>query len=214
MRLHASLIPALLASTLGAAFLLSETPAEPGPTPAGSETAPATEAPAAARFDIDPSHSWVLFRVKHLGVGMSYGWFNKLGGSYVLDTENPENSSVEMEIDAASVFTNDEGRDQHLRGPDFFNVKEFPKIRFTSTQVKGLGDGRYEIRGTLDLHGRKEEVAAQAQLIGQGKDPWGNHRSGFEATLRIDRLAYGISYMPEGIGTDVDVTISVEGIRK
>lgn len=170
-------------------------------------------APAPAAYQIDPSHSWVLFKVGHLGIGTAWGSFADFSGSFEFDAEQLGSSSVALELNAASVTTNNKKRDDHLRGPDFFNAKEYPTVSFRSTAVAGKADG-FQVEGVLELLGKEQPVSAELRLVGEGKDPWGNYRAGFEGSFVIDRTAFGMDYMTEGIGTEVTVTLAFEGTRR
>jgi polyisoprenoid-binding protein YceI len=103
----------------------------------------------AVTYRIDPVHSFIIFRVKHLNTGFAYGRFNTFSGTFVVDERNPANSSIELEIDANSVDTGNSQRDDHLRNPDFFNARQFPKITFKSTRVRKLNDTTVEVQGNL-----------------------------------------------------------------
>jgi polyisoprenoid-binding protein YceI len=172
------------------------------------------EGNAAPAYQIDTVHSAVLFKVRHLGVGNSWGRFNDFSGSVVLDEENPERSSFQLEVKAASVDTANDRRDQHLRGTDFFSVKEFPLVTFKSKTVKKGAAGFYEAAGDLTLHGVTREVAAKVEHIGSMKDPRGGTRAGFETTFTIRRSDFGMKFMLDGIGDEVQVIASVEAVRK
>lgn len=179
--------------------------------------APSTLTPAPLKpvsFKLDTTHSWILFKVNHLGLGTAWGSFNKFDGSFALDAEKMGESSVSLTIDAASVDTNNKKRDDHLKGPDFFNAKEFPSMTFTSTKVTGDADA-FEVTGTLELLGKKKEVTVAMSKVGEGDDPWGNYRAGFEGSLTIDRTDFGMDYMKDGgLGKEVVVTLAFEGIRE
>ena len=168
---------------------------------------------AADTYTIDASHSTVLFRVKHLNVSWFHGRFNNIAGKIVWD-EDPANIAIDVTIKAASVDTNNEKRDQHLRNPDFFNAKQFPVITFKSTGVKKLEGELYEVTGDLTLHGVKKSIQARFELAGAGEDPWGGHRAGGEAVFTIKRSDYGIDYMPDGLGDEVRITVAIEGVKK
>src|SRR5437868_12113067 len=105
---------------------------------------PALEVPAADSYEIDPVHSMLVFRIKHMDVGMIYGRFNGPTGKFTFDEQNPSASSFQAQVKAADFDTGNEKRDQHVRGPDFFNAREFPTISFKSTSVKAGESGRYE----------------------------------------------------------------------
>jgi len=200
------LLPALLA--VGAAGIgVSYVPGvAPAPAP--------VDADAPVVWNVDPVHSFVTFRVGHLGIGQAYGRFGKIEGEIRYDAEKPEASSVRVVIDATTVDTGNANRDKHLLGSDFLSAKEFPEIVFATKSVVVGEDGKMTLTGDLTLHGVTAEVVAQAEKIGEGQDPWGNQRIGFEAALTVDRLAHGVDYMPDGLGKDVQVWIAVEGIRE
>src|SRR5512143_3957946 len=109
-------------------------------------------------YKVDPVHSFVLFRVKHLNMGYIHGRFDDMAGSFDLDDENPAGSSVQMVVQAISVDTGTAKRDTDLRGPDFFNVAQFPTISFKSTAVKKVDDTHFEVTGDLTLHGVTKSV--------------------------------------------------------
>jgi polyisoprenoid-binding protein YceI len=196
-----TLAPALLLAGLAAsAWTTVENPAPAAPQ-------------ALASYQVDPGHSFVLFRVNHLGIGTAYGQFRTIAGDVVYDAENPANSSISLTIDAASIDTNSEGRDKHLRGADFFSVKEFPEITFKSSKIAaGKEKGSYLITGMLNMHGVEKEVTAQGKLVGAGKDPWGKTRVGLEAELKVNRMDFGVDYMPDGLGKEVSIVVAVEAI--
>ncbi|MDA1114813.1 MAG: YceI family protein [Planctomycetota bacterium] len=198
-------LPALLA----APFLLSDGSATSAAAPSTSSTA---LKPAA--FKVDATHSWVLFKINHLGLGTAWGSFNDFSGNFVLDSEKTADSSVSMTIDAGSVDTNNKKRNDHLKGPDFFNAKEFPTITFTSSKVTGKGDN-FQVTGTLTLLGKEKEITVDVKMVGEGGDPWGNHRAGFEGSFTLDRTDFGMDFMKDGgLGSEVSVTLAFEGIRE
>lgn len=171
-------------------------------------------APALAQsYSIDNSHTSVMFKIKHLNVSWFYGRFNEVSGVLNFD-EDVKKCTIEVKINAESIDTNNAARERHLKGPDFFNVGEFPTITFKSKQFEKLEDGSYRITGTLSLHGVSKEIVVEAVKTGEGKDPWGGYRIGFEADFSIKRSDFGMNYMPEGLSDDVHMTISLEGIRK
>lgn len=168
----------------------------------------------AATYEIDGTHSSVVFAVNHLGVGTAWGRFNEVSGSFTHDAENPAKSSVTITINAESVDTANERRDKHLRSPDFFDAKQFPEIVFKSSSVKEIAAGDLEITGELTLHGVTKTYTVRADHVGEGKDPWGNYRKGYDIQFSIPRADHGMNYMEGGLGADVKVYVSVEGVRK
>lgn len=167
---------------------------------------------AAETYAVDPVHSTVLFKIKHLGISYTYGRFNDVSGSFLLD-EDPAKSMIAVSVKAASVDTHNAKRDAHLKGPDFFSVKEFPTITFKSTAIKKEGNA-YTITGDLTLHGVTKSITVEATHVGSGKDPWGGYRTGFDMTFSIKRSDYGMKNLLEAAGDDVQLTVGVEGIRK
>ena len=199
---HLALIPA--AALLGLALVQTTTTDAAAPTTA---LAPNT-------YAIDNGHSAVLFSADHLGIGRVWGRFNEISGSITYDDAKPSASSIEVSIDAASVDTNSDGRDDHLRKPDFLSAGEFPTIDFKSKSVKKDGDG-LKVTGDLTLHGVTKEITADVTHMASGDDPWGNVRVGFEARFTIDRTDYGMTYMASGgRGDEVDMIVALEATRK
>ena len=139
---------------------------------------------------------------------------NAFAGSFTVDEANPAASRVELTVQVKSVDTNDEKRDQHLRSPDFFSVNQFPTMTFKSTSVSRGADETYEIKGDLTLHGVTKPVVLSMRKTGEGDDPWGNHRIGFEGTTKIKRSDFGMNKMMQAVGDQVWITVAVEGIRK
>lgn len=173
------------------------------PAPAPAPAAPAAE----GAWKIDPGHSTVMFKIKHLGTSWTYGRFDTFTGEVTFDEAKPENCKVLCEIDSASVDTNSKKRDSDISGPDFLSVKEFPKLSFASTKVAKSGD-KYAITGDLTLHGVKKSVSFTAEKV--GSSTMMGARTGFFAETTIKRSDFGMKTMLEGIGDDVQLTLSIE----
>lgn len=167
----------------------------------------------AAVFDVDDSHSMTVFRVKHLGVGQFWGVFHTVTGTVDYDPKDPRAASVDLAIRADSVFTADAKRDEHLKSPDFFHAKEFPTIAFKSTSVTPKG-GKLAVAGKLTIRGVTKDVTAEVETVGSGKDPWGNDRAGWEARITIRRSDFGVSFMPGGLGEEVQLVLAIEGVAR
>lgn len=173
----------------------------------------ASPASAGDTYQVDPAHSMVVFKALHLGVGHTYGLFRQVSGTLVVDEKKPEASQVSIEVEAESLYTGDKKRDTHLRSPDFLNVKQYPKITFKSTKVRKAAKGA-EIEGDLSLHGVTRSVKVQMDLVGKGKDPWGNDRVGFEGSFQVKLSDHKIAGMPGAVGETITLTVAVEGIKK
>lgn len=171
--------------------------------------------PASAQtYQIDPVHTSLVFRVKHMNTAYVYGRFNQVTGTVVLDENNPARSSVNIEVDANSVYTANEQRDNHLRSPDFFSTRQYPTIRFASTEVRRINANTVQVKGNLTMRGVTRPITASVTLTGKGKNPQGRDIIGFETTFTIRRSEFGIRYGLPGLGDDVRVTLSVEAMRQ
>ncbi len=165
-------------------------------------------------IDTEGSHAFVLFRIQHLGYSWLSGRFNTFSGTFEYDEKNPEKASVQVDIDVASIDSNHAERDKHLRDEDFLHVKKFPKAKFVSTSFKENGDGTAVLTGDFTLRGVTRSVTIDVEHIGHGSDPWGGYRRGFEGTTRIALADYGIKYNLGPKSKEVELTLSVEGIRQ
>ena len=173
-----------------------------------------TSALAADTYALDGAHSSAMFRVSHLGSSYFYGRFNEVSGALVFDEADATKSSVNIVVKAASVDTNNEKRDTHLKSADFFDAGQFPELSFKSTGVVKKSDKAYSVTGNLTIHGVTKEVTVDFERPGTAKDPWGGTRTGGEAIFNIKRSDYGIAFMPDGLGDDVRLIVSVEGVKK
>ena len=160
-------------------------------------------------IDKEGQHAFVTFKASHLGYSYIIGRFNDFEGTFSHDVKNPSASKVSVIIDAASIDTNHAERDKHLRGDDFFNVQKYPQITFDSTAYKAREDGD-TLKGMFSMHGVTRAIAIDVQQIGEGKDPWGGYRNGFQGNAVLKASDFG---MPEWVG-DVQVELIVEGIRQ
>lgn len=147
-----------------------------------------------ATWQIDPVHSNVGFVVRHLMVTNVKGEFGAFEVELDYDESDVTASSVRVEIDANSINTRNEMRDNHLRSADFFDAENFPKVVFESREVRRLRGDRLEIVGDLTIRGVTREITLEAELLGQSKDPWGGERLGFSAHTRINRKDWGLEW--------------------
>jgi polyisoprenoid-binding protein YceI len=175
----------------------------------------------ASTWNIDPDHSNVGFKVKHLMVSNVKGNFDKHTGTVEINDKDITKSRVEVSIDTASINTNVQKRDEHLRSADFFDVAKYPTMTFVSKKVAKAGKNRLKVTGDLTLHGVTRQVVLDVEpLSKESKDPWGNIRRGTTASTRIDRKDFGLTWnkgLETGgvlVGDDVLITLEIEMIRK
>lgn len=178
---------------------------------------PAQAAPVTYKVDVD--HSTVGFQIRHL-FSQVKGRFDKFQGTIVFDPDAPASTKVEGSIDVASINTNNQKRDNHLRNPDFFDAAKYPQITFRSTGVTDVDAAKKtgKLNGILSMHGVERPIVLDVVYLGEGKDPWGNRRSGFTATTTLNRKDFGITWneaLESGgllLGEEVQVEIQVEGL--
>jgi polyisoprenoid-binding protein YceI len=179
------------------------------PLPAGLTT---------GTYDIDSSHTSAAFSVRHAGIAKVRGTIAVSSGSITVG-EDLESSSVTAELDAQSVNTGDAGRDGHLKSADFWHADENPAWTFSSTAIRPEGDA-YVISGDLTINGVTKGVELETEFTGTAKDPFGNNRAGFEATLEINRKEFGLTWnasLETGgflVGDKVKITLDVSAIAK
>jgi polyisoprenoid-binding protein YceI len=187
-------------------------------TPAVTRTIHGVEVPAAARYGIDASHSHVGFSVRHVMVSRTKGRFGDVAGEIVIG-EDPLDSSVEVTIQAASIDTRDEKRDEHLRSADFLDVDQHPTLSYRSRSVAPAGPGRWTVEGDLTVRGVTLPVPLYVAFEGGAKDPWGGERIGFTASAELDREAFGLTWnqaLETGgvlVGKTVKIEIEAEAVR-
>lgn len=165
-------------------------------------------------FDNKDTHQFITFKISHLGYSWLYGRFNDFDGQFQYDADNPENSSVSVTVDTASIDSNHAERDKHLRSEDFLYVSEFPEATFKSTRVVVDEEGEADIIGDLTLRGVTREITLDAEMLGHGEDPWGGYRMGFEAETELRLKDFDIPMDLGPASETVELEISVEGIRQ
>ena len=166
-------------------------------------------------IDTKGAHAFVNFKIKHLGYSWLHGRFNTFDGEFSYDAKNPNTSSIVVNIDTKSIDSNHAERDKHLRGKDFLNVDKFPNASFKSTSIKFDDDGdEANVTGEFTLHGVTKTITFEIDKIGEGKDPWGGYRVGFEGETSLKLADYGIDYNLGPASTHVDIGLYIEGIRK
>ena len=181
-------------------------------TPAAASTA--------ATYTIEPAHSAAHFKVRHLMIANVRGEFSKVSGTVKIDPSNPGASTITAEIDVNSINTREPDRDKHLKSADFFDAANYPAIQFVSKKVEPDGPEGYTVTGDLTIHGVTREVVLN--VIGptpEIKDPWGYTRRGAEATAKISRKDFGLTYnqaLETGgvmIGDAVEISLEVELVK-
>lgn len=167
----------------------------------------------AAEYTIDPAHTYPNFAIDHLGFSTTYGRFNASEGKMVYDPEN-QSGSVQIVIDASSIDTGHEKRDEHLRSPDFLNVVEFPEITFDSTAVEFDGDKVASVTGDLTILGVTQPVTLEIASMNCGEHPFTQKTvCGFDATSSIKRSDFGMNYGIPNLGDDMQLMFGVEAVK-
>ena len=174
---------------------------------------------AADPYVIDKGHSSTAFKVRHL-ISKTSGRFNDFSGTIMLDRAKMQNSTVEFTIKTASIDTENENRDKHLRSADFFDVEKYPEITFKSTKITPAGKDKYNVTGNFTMHGVTKAITLPVEVTGFMKDAYGNQRAGFQTAITLNRKDYGIEWnknLDEGgllLGEDVEVSIELETVFK
>ncbi len=178
--------------------------------------APFAGAAQAADYVIDKQgqHAFINFKISHLGYSWLYGTFRDFSGTFSFDEKASDASKVQVSINTASVDTNHAERDKHLRSDDFLNVGKFPTAAFESTSVKSTGADTADISGNLTLNGVTKPVLIKAKLLGQGNDPWGGYRAGFEGAVTFKLKDFNIRKDLGPASQEVQMILSVEGVRQ
>lgn len=172
-----------------------------------------------ATWNIDTTHSAIGFSVRHMVVAKVRGRFASWTSKVQLDPADLTRSSVEVEIDANSIDTGVVDRDNHLRSADFFDVANFPTLRFTSTKVEKVSGDRYRLHGDITIRDITKPVTLEVEYGGQGKDPWGNQRVAFSATTSVSRGEFGLKWnqaLEAGgvlVGDKIEIEIEVQAVQ-
>lgn len=201
---------ALALATLSAAGLGLAVAAQ-RPEAAVSAVRPADAKP----FKVDGIHSSIVFAIRHNNLNDVYGRFNAYSGEFLIDPANPGASSISLTVNADSVDTGNEGRDKHVRNPDFFSTKEFPNATFKSTTFTKTGENTFDVVGDFDFHGVKKPVTAKVEYRGQGKGGRQGELtvSGFIATLTFKRSDFGVTKYLTNLGDEITLTVSIQGVQ-
>ena len=147
-----------------------------------------------ATYKIDAAHSEITFKVKHLVISTVSGSFSKFDGGMESSNDDFSDAKITFEADVDSISTNNEQRDAHLKGSDFFNAEQFPKITFESTSFVKQDDEEYILNGNLTIFGTTNPVSLKVEHGGNVTDPWGQHKEGFEIEGKIKRSDFGLKW--------------------
>ncbi len=173
-----------------------------------------------ANWQVDGAHSTVGLTVRHMVISKVRGRFGKWSAKLALDTQDLSRSSVDVEIEAASIDTGVADRDAHLRSPDFLDAEKYPTLRYRSRRVEPGAGNALRVVGDLTIRGVTREVVLAVEYGGQGKDPWGNQRVGFTATASLNRKDFGLTWnqaLETGgvlVADKVDVEIELQAIQQ
>lgn len=146
------------------------------------------------QWTIDPSHSEILFKVKHLMITNVKGEFRKFQADIRTRGNDFAMASVHVVIEASSIFTNDDKRDAHLKSPDFFDAEKYSELTFDAISFTKTGEGNYQLKGVLAIKEVSKEVTLDAEFGGINKDPWGNEKAGFSLNGKINRKDWGLNW--------------------
>ncbi len=175
--------------------------------------------PATQSFTIDPTHTTVGFAVKHLMFATVRGQFGDVAGAITIDHDDLRTTTVDVSIGIASIDTRVAQRDEHLKSADFFDAANFPKATFVGAGATKNGNGSWALPGTLTLHGVAKPVTLTVTPQGAGKDPWGNLRSAWTASAKIDRRDFGLGWNQAleaggvAVSHDVELTFDIQAIQ-
>ncbi|MFW1677125.1 YceI family protein [Pontibacter sp. JAM-7] len=170
----------------------------------------------AAEYLIDTkgAHASIQFRISHLGTSWLLGRFNSFSGSFDYDAAQPENASVNVDIDVTSIDSNHAERDKHLRGEKYLNTDKFPDASFVSSSFSPDTDGGGVMKGMLTLYGTTKAIEIEVDKVGEGADPWGGYRAGFSGIAEIKPKDFGLTFNLGPAAETVYLTLNIEGIRQ
>jgi polyisoprenoid-binding protein YceI len=172
------------------------------------------------RWEIDSSHSSVHFSVRHLVIAKVRGTFGRWSGTIQAPNGDFSKATVAVTIDASSIDTGVADRDAHLKSPDFFDVEQYPELRFVGTRVEQRSLTEVDVVGDLTIKGITREVMLRVEPNGQAKDPWGNQRAAFTARTSIDRKDFGLTWnqvLETGgvmVGDRVEIEAEIEAVKQ
>lgn len=166
------------------------------------------------KLDIEGTHAFIQFKIQHLGYSWIIGQFNKFDGKLKYDSSNEEASEISIVIDTASIDTNHKLRDKHLRDDKFLDVKKHPQATFISKKYKPTSTGVAILTGDFTFHGVTKSIDIEVRKMGEGKDPWGGDRVGFEGTTKFTLKDYKIEKKLSPASAEVELYFTLEGIKQ
>jgi polyisoprenoid-binding protein YceI len=175
---------------------------------------------AKTKWAVDSTHSSIDFTIKHMMIAKVKGTFHTFDAEIEADPTDLTSANLQFNVDLASIDTRNNDRDQHLRTADFFDVEQFPKMTFQSTEIVKVDHDDYQVTGNLSLHGVTRPETFKVTFEGAGKDPWGNEKVGFSGQGSVKRSDYGLTYnavLETGgvlIGDEVKFTIEIEAAKQ
>ena len=172
------------------------------------------------KWVIDPTHSEIQFKIKHLMISTVSGQFNQIEGAAETEGDDFTSAKARFSADIDSISTNNEQRDEHLKNGDFFDAENYPQLTFETERVQKAGDDDYKINGILTMRGVSKSIVLDAEFGGITQDPWGNTRAGFELSGKINRKDFGVSFgmLTEtggiALGEEVKLVASVQFVKQ
>lgn len=180
--------------------------------PASRLVAQDAAAATSGTFKVDPVHSGAVYRITHLNASAHWGLVKEPSGTFDVAADGA--LKMDVSFDIAKLDSGNDKRNEHLRGPDFFNAKQFPKMTFKSSGSTKGDDGALKVTGDLTIKGVTKPVEATVKKVGEGKGMKGETLAGYEAEFTVNRLDFGVSYMPDALGKEVKVTVFLEGAKQ
>lgn len=165
-------------------------------------------------YNVDPVHSTTIFRIHHFNAGYVYGFIAGPTGTFTYDPNDASTLAFTVSASLDNLDTSNSRRDDDLKGPDWFNAKQFPTLDFKSTSATKTGDNTYSVTGDLTIHGVTKSITVTMTMTGSGQGMQGETRTGFETTFTIQRADFDMAAMPGGVGPDVRIIVALEGIKQ
>jgi len=165
------------------------------------------------KIDKEGQHAFIDWKISHLGYSFIHGTFKDWDGTFSWDKAKPEASKISVEVKTASLWSNHAERDKHIASKDFLDVGKFADAKFVSTAVKPTGEKTADVTGDLTFHGVTKPIVVKATFLGEGKDPWGGYRAGFEGTTSFNRQDFGKQMDLGPASNNVELYVTFEGVK-